>query len=66
MKQLMLSVFMAVILLAAQGQVVTVKDAESDQTIPLVTLFSETQNLSVITDARGQADISAFAEALDI
>ncbi len=57
---------MTVMLFAAQGQIITVVDAENGQTIPLVTLFSESQNISVITDAHGQADISALTQATDI
>ncbi|MDP4965767.1 MAG: carboxypeptidase-like regulatory domain-containing protein, partial [Salibacteraceae bacterium] len=66
MKQLLLSLCMTVMLFAAQGQIITVVDAENGQTIPLVTLFSESQNISVITDAHGQADISAYTQATDI
>jgi hemoglobin/transferrin/lactoferrin receptor protein len=42
------------------AQVITIKDKENYQPLELVTLSSENPPVSVITNARGQADIASF------
>jgi len=46
--------------LFSHGQTITVKDKENYQPLELVTISSESPSASVITNARGQADISSF------
>lgn len=46
--------------ISSHAQVVTIRDMESYQPLELVTLSSKTPEASAVTDARGQADISAF------
>ena len=50
------------------AQMVTIKDKENYQPLELVTLSSQTPQVSVITNVKGQADISAFkgASAIEI
>ncbi|HNX43250.1 MAG TPA: TonB-dependent receptor [Bacteroidales bacterium] len=50
----------------AFSQIVTIREKETKQPIPLVTLISEAPNVSAITNAEGQADISAFRDAAKI
>ncbi len=50
--------FLAV--MVTQAQLITVKDKENHQPLELVTLSSESPQASAITNARGQADITAF------
>ncbi|MGE0770306.1 MAG: TonB-dependent receptor [Cyclobacteriaceae bacterium] len=45
------------------AQVVTVRNAETDEPLEMVSLFSETPRAFVSTNSRGQADISAFKDA---
>jgi hemoglobin/transferrin/lactoferrin receptor protein len=57
--------FLSLIILILAGisihaQVITIKDKENYQPLELVTLSSENPPVSVITNARGQADITAF------
>ncbi|NTV84439.1 MAG: TonB-dependent receptor, partial [Bacteroidales bacterium] len=46
--------------ISIHAQVITIKDKENYQPLELATLSSENPPVSVITNARGQADISAF------
>lgn len=48
------------------GQVITVKNAVSKEPLEMVTLWSETANVYAITNAKGQADISAFKDVNEI
>ena len=50
------------------AQLVTIKDSETDQLVPLVTLVSQSPKTSVVADANGSADISSFkgSEAIEI
>jgi len=49
-----------------QAQLITIKDKENYQPLELVTLSSENPPVSTITNARGQADISAFKNTAKI
>ncbi len=49
--------------LHAFAQIVTIKDSETDQPVPLVTLVSQAPKASVVADANGQADIDVFKES---
>jgi len=50
------------------AQLVTIKDSETDQPVPLVTLVSQSPKTSVVADANGSADISSFkgSETIEI
>ena len=54
----LLILFLAV--MVTQAQLITIKDKENHQPLELVTLSSESPQASAITNARGQADITAF------
>ena len=47
----------------AFSQVITVKDSDSEQPIEMATLMSGNGKLFAATDAKGQADVSAFKDA---
>lgn len=57
---------MSVLCVGLYAQTLTVKDAQTDQTIPLVTLYSKALNVSAVTDANGQVELSKFKQAVDI
>lgn len=44
------------------GQVLTVKDGSTSEPLEMVTLWSEAANVYAITNAKGQANISAFKD----
>ena len=46
--------------MVTHAQLITIKDKENHQPLELVTLSSESPQASAITNARGQADITAF------
>lgn len=48
------------------GQTVTVLDRETEKPVELVTLFANDRNIHAITNAKGQASISAFEGINDI
>ena len=50
------------------AQLVTIKDSETGQPVPLVTLVSQSPKTSVVADANGSADISSFkgSEVIEI
>lgn len=52
--------------LQGNSQLITIKDEENHRPLELVTLSSEIHPALVITNANGQADISAFREAAKI
>jgi hemoglobin/transferrin/lactoferrin receptor protein len=64
-KYLFLLIFMNVILFS-HAQIITIKDQENYQPLELVTISSESPRASAITNAKGQADITAFKGSSDI
>jgi hemoglobin/transferrin/lactoferrin receptor protein len=58
-KYLFLMIFTAASLLG-NSQIITIKDKENHQPLEMVTLSSETPKVSVITNTKGQADITPF------
>ncbi len=51
---------------AAFSQTITIKDQQTNERVELVTLSTTNPNLFVTTDAKGQADITAFKNAVRI
>ena len=49
--------------LGLHSQVLTVRDSENLKPLDLVTIYSPKGNVSAVTNAQGQADISAFQDA---
>lgn len=66
MKHIISSVLMSLLCVGLYAQTLTVKDAQTDQTVPLVTLYSKMLNVSAVTDANGQVELSIFKDATDI
>lgn len=66
MKHLLLCGVMYLFGWSAFAQIVTVRDADNGQSIPLVTIYSPSLNQSAVTDAQGKADVSTFSSAHDI
>lgn len=66
-KTILLNIFLFSFLIG-YSQVITVKDREDYHPLELVTLSSESPPASVITNAKGQADITAFngSESIEI
>lgn len=60
---LILCAFLAV---SAFAQTLTITDAQTNQTIPLVTLYSKKLNVSVVSDAHGQVQLDELKTAKDI
>ncbi len=57
---------LTILVMFSQAQTVIVRDRENHQPLELVTLSSQDPPASVITNARGQADITPFFGALKI
>lgn len=68
MQKIVLAWLFVLLGLFSQAQMVTIKDSETDQPVPLATLVSQSPKTSVVADANGRADISSFkgAEAIEI
>lgn len=63
MKKLIILWLLTGVSYMAESQIISIKDYETGEPIELVTLISHSPRVSVSTDARGQADISAFDNA---
>lgn len=68
MKELFILCLLSCFIGNSYGQTITIKDQQSNEPIELVTLTSANPKLFAITNAKGQADISAFetAEKIEI
>jgi hemoglobin/transferrin/lactoferrin receptor protein len=66
MKRLLSSIIFTLAFLSLNAQLITIKDKENYQPLELVTIASLTPNVSVITNVKGQADISAFRGSMAI
>ncbi|MBI4647981.1 MAG: TonB-dependent receptor [Bacteroidia bacterium] len=66
MKKIFLIWLLLGIYVFGNSQVITIKDRESGQPVELATLSSESPKAFITTNAEGQADISAFKNAMRI
>jgi len=66
MKRLLSLFILTLACFSLHAQVVTIKDKENYQPLELVTLSSQNPQVSVITNIKGHADISAFKGATTI
>ncbi|MBN2173181.1 MAG: TonB-dependent receptor [Bacteroidales bacterium] len=60
MKNFIFISLFSVAYLVSHAQILTIRDGESNQPLEMVTLFSENPLASGVTNAHGQAEISAF------
>ncbi len=60
MKKIILICFLINVILSGYSQVITIKDQENYHPLELVTLSSKDPTVSAVTNAQGQADITAF------